>query len=94
MREEYGDERDEKLRAFLDRFSPLDAAGNNLEPIPVTSPVLLLGRACRLGKVMHDKKKSVYLLKTKNLPQNYEEKYRFLTAAGFLRKHLSTLPSR
>ena len=94
LREEYGDERDEKLRAFLDRFSPLDAAGNNLESIPVTSPVLLLGRACRLGKVMHDKKKSVYLLKTKNLPQNYEEKYRFLTAAGFLRKHLSTLPSR
>lgn len=94
LREEFGDERDDKLRAFLDRFSPLDAAGNNMDSIPSTSPVLLLGRAGRLGKIMRDKKKTVYLLKATSLPQNSEEEYRFLTAAHFLRKHLSSLPSR
>jgi hypothetical protein len=94
LREEFGDERDDKLRAFLDHFSPLDTAGNNVESIPDTSPVLLLGRACQLGKIMRDKKKTVYLLKAKNLPQNSKEEHRFLTAADFLRKHLSSLPSR
>ena len=62
LREEFGDERKVEVREFLDRFSPLDAAGKNLGSIPLTSPVLLMGEIGPLGKALREKKKTAWVL--------------------------------
>jgi len=92
LRMEFGDERDEEGREFLDRFSPLDTAGKNLESIPSTSPVLLLGSAERFEKVLREKKKTVWALREANSPQTARREQRFLAAVHFLQKGL-VLPS-
>jgi len=92
LRAEFGDERDEKMREFLDRISPLDEAGKNLSAVPNASPVLLLGATKPLCDAMREKKKSVWIFKPGELSGMAEKRQRFMSAALFLKKNLFRAP--
>ena len=88
LRAEFGDERDRKNLEFLDRVSPLDSAGNNLDAIPATSPVLLLGQSGRLRRVLDTKRKTAWALSGAGLTEMAKHERWFLAAALFLKKNL------
>ncbi len=88
LREEFGDEREVKEREFLDRFSPLDDAGKNLDSIPATSPVLLMGKAESLVKVMREKKKTTWVLTDTVSAKRAKEEQRVLAGMLFLKQKL------
>jgi len=88
LREEFGDERKAKEREFLDRFSPLDAAGKNLGSIPATSPVLLMGEIGPLGKVLRVKKKTAWVLLDTSSAKRDREEDQALAGMLFLKQKL------
>ena len=88
LRAEFGDERDGKIREFLDRVSPLDSAGNNLDAIPTSSPILLLGQCGQLRGVLNAKKKTAWVLPSADLTETAKRERWFLAAALFLKKNL------
>ena len=94
LRAEFGDERVDETRDFLDHFSPLDTAGNNLEAIPSSSPVLLFGKPGKLANIFREKKQSGWMLKKIKSSRIAEEEDRFLEATLFLRNILIHPTSR
>jgi dipeptidyl aminopeptidase/acylaminoacyl peptidase len=95
-RVEYGDERDEKMRAFLEKISPLTQANRITKPLLVVQgkndPRVPLTEAEQMVKAIRDGGGKVWYLMAKDEGHGFAKKrnvdYQFLATIMFLREHL------
>ena len=95
-RVEYGDERDEKMREFLEKISPLTQASRITKPLLVVQgkndPRVPITEAEQMVKAIRDGGGKVWYLMAKDEGHGFAKKrnadYQFLATILFLREHL------
>jgi dipeptidyl aminopeptidase/acylaminoacyl peptidase len=95
-RAEYGDERDPKMKAFLEKISPKTNAGKIRKPLFVVQgkndPRVPLSESEQMVKAIRDNGGAVWYLMAKDEGHGFAKKknadYQFLSAILFLKEHL------
>ncbi len=100
-RVEYGDERDEKMREFLETISPLTGVKRIQKPLFVVQgkndPRVPITEAGQMVKAIRDNGGQVWYLMAKDEGHGFQKKknadFQFLATILFLRQHLLDQPS-
>jgi dipeptidyl aminopeptidase/acylaminoacyl peptidase len=95
-RVEYGDERDEKMRAFLEQISPANHADQISKPLFViqgkNDPRVPLTESEQMVKAIRDHGGKVWYLMAKDEGHGFQKKknvdFQFLATIEFFREHL------